>query len=1315
MTPQIALDLTLDTITVLSRAPEGGWWREGTVRLTDPDMPERLAQLRDVAERRVGADFVSVLVLPDSQLLYTSLERDDRRPDETIRSLLKGRTPYDVADLTWDYVERGDRLQVAVVALDTLMEAESFAAEYGFRPVAVAANPNDPAYPGIPSFGKTGLAGDLLAGDTLELMIEDGFRAVPAPPLPEPVEESATPDSKAAPAEEAPIPFDASEDAAQDVAETEAPAPPSAEDAPLTFRPTPPTPDQGAASDPADTPGFVSTRAAAPAAPTPPEARAANGDRLARITPRLTATPALGAGRDAPPLPTPADIEAQGTRGARYPISTSRPAEPPMTASPSTPPRFDAPKKSAPAEDAPPPQTFDAPKKNSAPTIEDSPGRTGPKALKAPPVAPPGSFAAHLKRRATDPDAVAEWEEANARRKAEGGEAAKTPAPAPDRPKRYQVAPEDAPASLAARIKRRAEEQRAQEAAAPNRSDADPKTPSEAESLALPGIARAQAAEARGGARLGLMLTLGLLAILILVGLGATLLGDDAATAQEETRAPAAGAVTLLPTTPDPSEEREIAALPAVTVAPAEASDPAALLPEPGSVTTGRAGPAGISAPTPIETPLLARSLPEDPQSEEHIQASVAPGLAQPPSFETAPTAETTPAVFIGIWKADGDFDAPDRIAPPAIPGSPVVEAALDPALSGPAMAGLPTVATAPDPLTPRRNPPPVELIESRDAALGLTPATREWTVLPTGYALLRGQPAALPRPRPGGAAEARLAALAAQAEAVAPEPTQTETVEAERNVAADATEATLDAVADIPAPSAPASPAFASLATAALDRLAAPEEAEITLVAATTEGTLAPGGYTVLQGRPATLPLRRPETEAETSAAPDPASPEPNAAEAETGPPEPAPEGVVAPGGFTLLEGRPDAFPAPRPEDGDAAATDPSPEAAPLQDATAAAEARVTEAALIAPSEEGVLAPGGYTLLLGRPETLPAPRPVTEETSGATDAPELVPSDTAAPEVVQRASVDATSDLVAPTPEGVLAPGGYTLQLGRPDTMPARRAEDSEGLTAAEAESEAATESAAGEDATPEAVIEDSVLRRVRPVARPDAIDAAAAAQAAALAAEAEAEEAALAALRRTQPRPRPASIAEEATKAAIASARAATEQAAIDAAQQAAAASLASVAADSTPSVSSGPVSVLALAASERPRTRPRHVEREAARIVSQRSQVAAAASAATTQPRQQAATRVDRGSPPIRSAGGNVERAATERNVLRLNQTNLIGVYGRANARRALVRLSNGRYVKVEVGDRLDRGRVTAIGEDRLQYQRGGRNVVLELPRG
>jgi hypothetical protein len=44
-----------------------------------------------------------------------------------------------------------------------------------------------------------------------------------------------------------------------------------------------------------------------------------------------------------------------------------------------------------------------------------------------------------------------------------------------------------------------------------------------------------------------------------------------------------------------------------------------------------------------------------------------------------------------------------------------------------------------------------------------------------------------------------------------------------------------------------------------------------------------------------------------------------------------------------------------------------------------------------------------------------------------------------------------------------------------------------------------------------------------------------------------------------------------------------------------------------------------------------------------------------------------------------------------------------------------MGNGRYVRVRVGDRLDRGRVVAIGETQLRYQRGGRNITLQIPAG
>ncbi len=86
----------------------------------------------------------------------------------------------------------------------------------------------------------------------------------------------------------------------------------------------------------------------------------------------------------------------------------------------------------------------------------------------------------------------------------------------------------------------------------------------------------------------------------------------------------------------------------------------------------------------------------------------------------------------------------------------------------------------------------------------------------------------------------------------------------------------------------------------------------------------------------------------------------------------------------------------------------------------------------------------------------------------------------------------------------------------------------------------------------------------------------------------------------------------------------------------------------------------------------------------------------------------------SPKIPSKA-SVSKRATEKNALKFKRVNLIGVYGTPNTRRALVRMSNGRYKKVKVGDRLDGGKVNAIGDSDLRYTKGGRTVVLKMPRG
>lgn len=104
---------------------------------------------------------------------------------------------------------------------------------------------------------------------------------------------------------------------------------------------------------------------------------------------------------------------------------------------------------------------------------------------------------------------------------------------------------------------------------------------------------------------------------------------------------------------------------------------------------------------------------------------------------------------------------------------------------------------------------------------------------------------------------------------------------------------------------------------------------------------------------------------------------------------------------------------------------------------------------------------------------------------------------------------------------------------------------------------------------------------------------------------------------------------------------------------------------------------------------------------------------------QPQQQqvaAATLApQRNAVPQIPSSASVAQQATVRGAINLRQVNLIGVYGQPSNRRALVRLSNGRYQKVQVGDRLDGGQVRAIGEGELSYVKGNRSIVLSLPRG
>jgi hypothetical protein len=85
------------------------------------------------------------------------------------------------------------------------------------------------------------------------------------------------------------------------------------------------------------------------------------------------------------------------------------------------------------------------------------------------------------------------------------------------------------------------------------------------------------------------------------------------------------------------------------------------------------------------------------------------------------------------------------------------------------------------------------------------------------------------------------------------------------------------------------------------------------------------------------------------------------------------------------------------------------------------------------------------------------------------------------------------------------------------------------------------------------------------------------------------------------------------------------------------------------------------------------------------------------------------------PTIPTSASISRRATDTNAIKLRQLNLIGVYGTPKNRRALVRLPNGRYRKVVIGDKLDGGEVAAIGDAELRYIKRGRSVVLKMPNG
>ena len=71
------------------------------------------------------------------------------------------------------------------------------------------------------------------------------------------------------------------------------------------------------------------------------------------------------------------------------------------------------------------------------------------------------------------------------------------------------------------------------------------------------------------------------------------------------------------------------------------------------------------------------------------------------------------------------------------------------------------------------------------------------------------------------------------------------------------------------------------------------------------------------------------------------------------------------------------------------------------------------------------------------------------------------------------------------------------------------------------------------------------------------------------------------------------------------------------------------------------------------------------------------------------------------------------ATMSNIIELNRTNLIGVFGTEQNAIALIRLASGRVIKVKVGDKFDGWKVLGIYEDKIELANGKKQEILRLP--
>ncbi len=329
MKPSFALNFTDDFVGLLHRTSQG-WLEVGAVPFDEPDLAQALAYLRGSALGLEPQGITTKLVIPNSQIRYMTLPApgpDAASRRTQIKVALEGKTPYAVEDLVFDWSGTGAKVQVAVVARETLDEAEAFARDNRLNPVAFVAIPEPGDFGPEPWFGPTALAPTILApGEKVE-RDQDPIRIVGRLPKTDPTAPAAAPDDKSAePAAKASPPQPEQKPGAKDAALPEVTPDAPKSGPPKSAPPASDTPASGARKPDAPTPEAA---AAAPAEPARPSVTAqAIPEDESRKPAAATAAVAAKPQTATAATPTPSTAPAQAADAAE------RKPAPPVTPPP---------------------------------------------------------------------------------------------------------------------------------------------------------------------------------------------------------------------------------------------------------------------------------------------------------------------------------------------------------------------------------------------------------------------------------------------------------------------------------------------------------------------------------------------------------------------------------------------------------------------------------------------------------------------------------------------------------------------------------------------------------------------------------------------------------------------------------------------------------------------------------------------------------------------------------------------------------------------------------------------------------------------